>query len=319
MVHSDKLFPLLDGSASIQAQELQKAMKSATAQRDASPIKARSIAVVSGKGGVGKSNVALNLALLLGERFKTPTILLDADINMANLDVLLGLNVRLNLGHVLRGELSLKEVMLPISERVWLLPGGNGISKFKEVDWSSKNGLLKELSLLDEKADAVVIDTGAGVNRDVLFFAMASDAIVIVTTPEPTALKDAYGLLKSFLLSYGREALSKKNLFFIINMAQNLLEANTAAERLIKVSERFLALSPNYLGYLPFDPKVAKAVKERCPVVRAYPKCSVVKAMEIFTSNLIAKVGLEGAGEDDSEEFVASGAFQRLLRRLRRG
>jgi len=314
-LYDQNLFPLLDGPTSIQAKELERAMRSSTARRDVSPMKAKSIAVVSGKGGVGKSNVALNLALLLGERFKTPTVLLDADINMANLDVLLGLNVRLNLGHVLREELTLKEIILPISERVWLLPGGNGISGLKEVDWGSKSGLLKDLYVLDEKADAIVIDTGAGVNRDVLFFAMASDVIVIVTTPEPTALKDAYGLLKSFLLSYGRDKLSKKDLFFVVNMAQSSLEANAAAERLIKVSDRFLALSPRYLGYLPFDPKVAKAVKERSPVVKSYPKSSMARAMELIVSNLITKCGLEASG--DSKELAAFGAFQRLLRKLR--
>ena len=309
--------PLFDSSASLQAQELKSAMEEVLPKRaEYSCRKTKSIAVVSGKGGVGKSNFALNLALLLGDKFDKPTTLLDADIGMANLDVLLGLNARLNLSHVLNGELKLREVILPISKKVWFLPGGSGISRLNEVDWEMCPDWIDEISMFDERVDIIIADTGAGISRDVLFFAMASDTIILVTTPEPTALKDAYGLLKSLIVLYGRQTLLEKELLFVVNMARSKQEAFAAADRLMKVSAKFLNIKPRYIGYLPFDIRVADAVKSKCPIVKMHPKSPIVRSMETIAKRILG-LSEGGASEAFAKRNLSLGVFQRLFQRLK--
>jgi len=276
----------------------------------------KSIAVVSGKGGVGKSNFALNLALLFGDKFGKPTALLDADIGMANLDVLLGLNTRLNLSHVLNGDLKFRDVILPISNKVWFLPGGSGISRLNEIDWNSCPNWIDEISMFDEQVDVIIADTGAGISRDVLFFAMASDAIILVTTPEPTALKDAYGLLKSLVVLHGKKALAEKELLFVVNMARTKQEASAAADRLMKVSVKFLNIKPKYIGYLPFDIRVVDAVKNRSPIVKSHPKSPIVYSMEAIARRILES-SEENEGQKLTKHSLSLGVFQRLFQRLK--
>ncbi len=274
---------------SLQLRELQKALyEGALKNKQIRQEGKKSIAVISGKGGVGKSSFALNLALLIGEKFNKPTALIDADLGLANADVLLGLDTRLNLNHVIRGELSLREITLPVSERVWLVPGGSGIPELAEMDPQARAELLPEIMALDDMVDVIVIDTGAGINSTVRDFSMAADAIVLITTPEPTALKDAYGMIKSLFHCYTKEQLGEKEIYIVINMAFSRQEAILGAERLIRTSEHFLDLHLNFLGYLPYDLRVSRAVKARCPLVKLYPRSVLAKKMEDITERILS-------------------------------
>lgn len=295
---------------SLQLEDLKKAMARKEEEKKGRQEGKRSIAVISGKGGVGKSSFALNLALLMGERYHKPAALIDADLGLANADVLLGLDTRLNLNHVIRGELSLREITLPVSERVWLVPGGSGIPELAEMDPEARARLLPQIMALDDMVDVIVIDTGAGINSTVREFSMAADAIVIITTPEPTALKDAYGMVKTLFHCYSREELAKKEIHVVINMAFSRQEAIQGAERIIHTSKHFLDLDLNFLGYLPYDLRVPKAVKSRCPLVKLYPRSNLARRMEDISGKLLLPLAESG---QPSETSTPKGAMARLL------
>ncbi|MFA0888266.1 MAG: P-loop NTPase [Synergistales bacterium] len=273
---------------SLQAAQLRSAIAGdpAIGRKTTGPRK--TIAVVSGKGGVGKSHFALNLALTIGDRLQTPAALIDADFGLANADVLIGLDARLTLANVFRGELLLKEILVPVSDRVWLMPGGSGICELGEMDSSRVRQLLPELASLDELAEVLIIDAGAGIQSAVREVSIASDAIVLMTTPEPTALKDAYGMLKSLVQSYGIRRLADKELYLFVNMAFSEMEAREAAARMRAVSRKFLGLELKELGFLPHDIRVSKAVKAKCPLVRLYPHSELAERIERAAREILA-------------------------------
>jgi flagellar biosynthesis protein FlhG len=296
---------------SIQAEQLRRAIAGGSPGAGASRLR-KTVAVVSGKGGVGKSHFALNLALTLGDRLKIPSALLDADFGLANADVLIGLDARLTLANVFRGELPLKEILVPVSDRVWLVPGGSGIADLAEMDAKCVARLLPELSCLDDLAEVLVIDAGAGIQSAVREISVASDAIVLMTTPEPTALKDAYGMLKSLVQSYGTKRLAEKELFVFINMAFSEIEAREAAARMLTVSRKFLGLELKELGYLPHDVRVSRAVKAKCPLVRLYPHSELAGRIERAARRVLASPAAEqGAGIEGASG--KTGAWRRFL------
>ncbi len=273
----------------------------------------KTVAVVSGKGGVGKTHFALNLALTIGDRLRIPSALVDADFGLANADVLIGLDARLTLANVLRGELLLKEILVPVSDRVWLVPGGSGIADLAEMDAGRVRKLLPELSCLDDLAEVLVIDAGAGIQSAVREISIASDSIVLMTTPEPTAMKDAYGMLKSLVQSYGTGRLAEKELFLFINMAFSEIEAREAAFRMQTVSRKFLGLELKELGYLPHDIRVSRAVKAKCPLVRLYPHSELTERIERAARRVLASpdAAMPRAGNDATPG--KAGAWRRFL------
>jgi len=296
---------------SIQAEQLRMAIsggaKGASAHRSR-----KTVAVVSGKGGVGKSHFALNLALTIGDRLRIPAALVDADFGLANADVLIGLDARLTLANVFRGELLLREILVPVSDRVWLVPGGSGIGELAEMDANRVQLLLPELSCLDDLAEILVIDAGAGIQSAVREISIASDTIILMTTPEPTALKDAYGMLKSLVQSYGTRRLAEKELFLFINMAFSEGEAREAAFRIQTVSRKFLGLELQELGYLPHDIRVSKAVKAKCPLVRLYPRSELTERLERAARRILAS-SAAGRGDGMGEVQGGTGPWRRFL------
>lgn len=296
---------------SIQAEQLRKAL-AGDSSASAAGRPRKTVAVVSGKGGVGKTNFALNLALTIGDRLRIPSALLDADFGLANADVLIGLDARLSLANVFRGELSLKEILVPVSDRVWLVPGGSGIADLAEMDAGRVRKLLPELSCLDDLAQVLVIDAGAGIQSAVREISIASDSIVLMTTPEPTALKDAYGMLKSLVQSYGAARLAEKDLFLFINMAFSEIEAREAAYRMQAISRKFLGLEIRELGYLPHDVRVSKAVKAKCPLVRLYPRSELAERIDRAARRVLASpAAAQGAGTEGTA--AKTGAWRRFL------
>jgi len=242
----------------------------------------RTIAVASGKGGVGKSNVALNLAILLsagGSR----VALVDADMGLANIDVLADVEVRANLSHVIGGLRRLEEIVLDLPSGVQFVPGANGLAKLAHLSEFQRTALIRQLGALEADNDVIVIDTGAGIGPDVLQFAASADNVLAVTTPEPTAITDAYALIKVLHHSGYPGHLS-----LLVNLAVDRHEARTTFQRLSGVARQFLGTTVYDAGYVLVDPKVREAVRRREPFVLAYPRCPASRCMAALATKLSA-------------------------------
>jgi flagellar biosynthesis protein FlhG len=221
----------------------------------------RSIAILSGKGGVGKSNVAVNLALALADKGLDIAIL-DADLGLANIDILFGVTPKFNLGHVVRGEKQMSEVVFKVGERVSIIPGGVGLRERAELDEQAQSWMINRQSFLEEETDLLIIDSSAGIHTNVLSFAISSDMVILITTPEPTAIRDSYGVLKS-LYQATRGAIS---IGLLVNMASDEKEAFLVAEKIISASEQFLNFKVPYLGCVLWDSEIRESVKKRKPL-----------------------------------------------------
>jgi flagellar biosynthesis protein FlhG len=226
----------------------------------------RVIAVTSGKGGVGKTNVSVNLALAFAARGKK-VLLYDADLGLANVDVMLGVIPRFTLLNVLNGQKTLKEIIVEGPGGIRLVASGSGgVQELADLNEIQRNKFLEALLELQHESEIILIDTGAGLHRNVLAFALAAEEVIVVTTPEPTALMDAYGMIKILY----RE---KKNptVNVVVNMAANQMEADEAGKKLVVLSKRFLNLNVEYIGFVPRDAGMIRAVKEQKPVMLSSP------------------------------------------------
>ena len=227
----------------------------------------RTIAVLSGKGGVGKSNMALALSCALADKGKR-VVILDADLGLANLDILCGINAKYNLSHIIKGNHELAEVLTALEEKVDILPGGVGLKELTDLDDATLTGVFDTLEKLEDRADIVILDTGAGIHKGVLSFAHAADMALLITTPEPTSMRDAYGVIKSL----GRSSLDTDvDLLIIVNMAGSEQEAQEVAGRICTASQQFLGRAPAYLGYVLRDDNVERAVRRRKIFYRFFP------------------------------------------------
>jgi flagellar biosynthesis protein FlhG len=222
----------------------------------------RSIAVLSGKGGVGKSNVAVNLALALADN-GLDVALLDADLGLANIDILFGVIPKFNLGHVLKGEKELSEIVFKVGERVSIIPGGVGLRELADLDEHQQSWIIHRLSMLEDDADLLILDTSAGLHKSVLSFAMASDLSLLITTPEPTAIRDSYSVLKTLC----RATDGNIKIGLVVNMASDEKEAFLVAERIISASEQFLDFKIPYFGCVLWDSELRESVKKRKPLL----------------------------------------------------
>lgn len=244
----------------------------------------RTVAVLSGKGGVGKSNLALALTCALADSGNR-VVLLDADLGMANIDLLCGIGGRFNLSHVVDGSRRLDEVVVPLEENVEILPGGSGLKDLADLDDTELSGVIDSLGLLEDRADIVILDTGAGIHKGVLAFALAADTTILVTTPEPTSVRDAYGVLKS-LEGASPEG---KELLLVVNMAGSGGEAREVAGRILTASHQFLGRSPVYLGHVLRDDAVGRAVRLRRPFYRLFPSAPAGLCVRRLADDLLAR------------------------------
>ena len=247
----------------------------------------RTVAVLSGKGGVGKSNLALALTCALADSGNR-VVLLDADLGMANIDLLCGIGGRFNLSHVVDGSRRLDEVVVPLEENVEILPGGSGLKDLADLDDTELSGVIDSLGLLEDRADIVILDTGAGIHKGVLAFALAADTTILVTTPEPTSVRDAYGVLKS-LEGASPEG---KELLLVVNMAGSGGEAREVAGRILTASHQFLGRSPVYLGHVLRDDAVGRAVRLRRPFYRLFPSAPAGLCVRRLADDLLARGGV---------------------------
>ncbi len=253
----------------------------------------RMISVTSGKGGVGKTNIAANLAYLLSMINKR-TMILDADAGLANIDVILGINSPYNLSHVLNGEKLLAETLVEGPGGIKILASASGMPEMTDLSRGQKLTLIDELNSLNDSLDYILIDTGAGISSNVMYFNMAAKEIIVVTSPEPTALTDAYALIK---VLYQRHA--KKRFRLIVNMVRNPSEAKEVYKRLSNATDQFLNLTIEYLGYVLLDEKVKQAVLQQKAVAEIYPNSPATRCL----ARIAEKIGSEIA-QDDEEGSV---------------
>ena len=233
----------------------------------------RMISITSGKGGVGKTNIAANLAYLLS-RMNQKTMVLDADAGLANIDVILGINSPYNLYHVLTGERLLADTLVEGPGGIKILPSASGIPEMTDLSRGQKLTLIDELNALNDSLDFILIDTGAGISSNVMYFNMAAREIIVVTTPEPTALTDAYALIK---VLYQRHA--KRRFRLIVNMVRNPAEAKEIYDRLSHATDHFLNLTIEYLGHVLLDEKVKEAVLQQKAVTEIYPNSPATRCL----------------------------------------
>jgi len=248
--------------------------------RDAN--RTQTIAVASGKGGVGKSNLALNLSILLsaaGQR----VALIDADLGLANLDVLLDVDVRGNLSHVISGARSLSDVIVHLPSGVQLVPGASGLERLAHLNEFQRAHLLREMMQLEADNDVIVIDCGAGIGPDVVHFATAADSVIVVTAPEPTAVTDGYAVIKVLT-----QAKFDGKMSLLVNFATDRQEARLTYTRVADVARQFLGARVLDAGYVLADPKVREAVRRREPFVLAYPKCDASRCLAALAAKLCA-------------------------------
>ena len=230
---------------------------------------ARVISVTSGKGGVGKSNTSVNIALQFQRQGKR-VIIFDADFGLANIEVMFGIIPKYNLGDLMFKGKELKEIITPGPEGVGFISGGSGIAKLVNLDKEQIKRLVGKLSELDELADVIIIDTGAGISSSVMEFLVASPETMLVTTPEPASITDSYALLKALSMNedYSPEKCRVK---LIANRVGKKEEGQNLYEKLSAVSSRFLNIELEYLGAIPFDNNITKAVMTQEPVSLKYP------------------------------------------------
>jgi len=272
----------------------------------ASPVRlARAIAVTSGKGGVGKSNLAVNLAVLLAHR-DLKVCLLDADLGMANADVLCNLQPRLTLEHVVGGRCRLADAMLLAPGGFRLIPGASGVARIADLRSAQRGELLAQLSALERIADVILIDCGAGISANVVGFAASAHTVVVATTPEPTAITDGYGMIKS-LLRQSPDAVIQ----VVVNMAASETEAQGVFNRINRVTQTFLNRPLQYGGAVPIDPAVPAAVRQRLPFTLLAPDAPSTLALKRLAARLVPG-GEERLEESAIDAPVRTGFFSRL-------
>ena len=225
----------------------------------------RVIAITSGKGGVGKTSIVGNLGYAFAKIGKK-VLILDADLGLGNLDVLLGLAPKFNLSHVILGEKSIEEILIEGPGKMKILPASSGIQELTSLTKDQKVQILKQLDSLIDSVDVLFIDTAAGISSNVMDFNATAQEIVVVVSPEPTSITDAYALMKVLSLKY-----SGKTCKLMVNMVRRPEEGREVFRQLQLVTDRFLDISIEYLGYEMFDEKVTRGVKSQRIVSEIYP------------------------------------------------
>lgn len=253
---------------------------------------ARVIAVTSGKGGVGKTSTSVNLAISLAEKGNR-VVLLDADLGLANVEVLLGLNSIYNLQHVISGEKSMAQILVKGPGGIAVVPGTSGLSKLADLNPKARDNIMAGLKQLQEQADFIVIDTMAGIGRSAVAFVVAADEVILISTPEPSSIVDAYGMLKT--------AYQKRDdavIRLIVNMVLNKKQAALVYSKLSNAAQQYLGRKLSYLGMIPRDPHVSQAVMQSHPFCIRYPSTAATKSIKDIAGRLVSQKAASGPGTD---------------------
>jgi flagellar biosynthesis protein FlhG len=255
---------------------------------------ARVIAITSGKGGVGKTNFSVNLGLALanlGQR----VLIIDADLGLANVEFVLGCTPQYNLLNFLDDGFRLTDIVSEGPRGVRFMSGGSGIHQLANLSEAHLGRIISQMVQFDQWADIILIDTGAGLHRNVMNFVMAADEVIIITTPEPTAIADAYAMMKTYAAHYGRAPLK-----LVINRVLEMTEGQQVVDKLVKVSLRFLGITVSNLGFVYEDVNVLKALKSQVPVILAHPDSISVRCIEniahrvLYGKDAVQATGIQG-------------------------
>lgn len=263
---------------------------------------ARAIAVSSGKGGVGKTNLAVNLAVAFAARGQR-VVLLDADLGLANADVLCGITPRATLEDVVSSDRALEDVMVAAPGGFRLVPGASGVSRLADMGQTQRRHVLDQLLELERSTDLLIVDTGAGIGANSMAFAAAAHTILVTTTPEPTAIADAYGAIKTLVARGCREGIK-----LVVNMSRSEEEGRQVHARIDRVSRAFLSTPIEYAGSVPLDPMMPAAVRRRAPVSLVHPDALSSVAIRRLAA------ALSGESESHSRADQRKGFLARLAR-----
>lgn len=241
--------------------------------------KTRTVAITSGKGGVGKTSLAVSLSIALANDGASVT-LLDADLGLANINVVLGIIPQYNLYHVIKGKKKLKDIIIDVPEGIRIVAGASGFHQLANLDQKQRNEFIGSLDEL-EGDDYMIVDTGAGVSQNVLSFVLAADDVIVVTTPEPTAITDAYGIIKSIAAQN-----SDKVIKLVVNRAQSVAEGKRVAQRVINIAGQFLNIKVENLGFIFDDIYVQKSIRNQKPYVVSYPRSKASSCVKIISNRM---------------------------------
>lgn len=239
----------------------------------------KTIAITSGKGGVGKTNMAVNLGLALANQGKR-VLIFDADLGLANVDILFGYSCEHTLADVIENRMQLTDILVDAPDGVKILPASSGVLRLERLSMSQLASLADAMERLSSRFDVLLIDTGAGMTDSVLFFSSVADEVMLVTTPEPTAITDGYALVKVLSSEYG-----VKSLVLLVNEVLDNKEAHVVHKKLSAVCEKHLGVKVKFGGSVDKDTNLEKAVRERKPVYISYPTAPASNCLRVFAKN----------------------------------
>ncbi len=281
-----------------QAEQLREIMRSRN-ENSSGSTKTRVIAVASGKGGVGKTNMSINIAIAYAQLGKK-VLVMDADLGLANVNVAMGIIPKYNLYHLIRQKKKMKDIIINTDFGIQIVAGASGFSKIANLSDTEREHFIEEIGQMDA-VDVIVIDTSAGVSSNVLDFIAAADDAIIVTTPEPTAITDAYGIIKIIATEIDNMNLGIK---LIVNRVKSVTEGKKVSERVINIASQFLNLKVDYLGYVYDDPQVSQAILKQKPFIIVDPDSKASICIKHIVSRL------------EKVEYKEGGGLKRFLNRL---
>jgi flagellar biosynthesis protein FlhG len=284
-----------------QAAELRAMMQNRNQTTSAKTHGTRIIAITSGKGGVGKTNLAVNMAIAYAEAGKK-VILIDGDLGMANVNVLLNVVPSQNLLHVITQHKSISDIILDTDYGIKFIAGANGFSRIANLSDTELDYFVKEFSQLSN-ADIIIIDTGAGITNNVMSFVAAADEVYVVTTPEPTAITDAYGIIKIIATELTN---SNINMKLLVNRVHSAEEGKRISDRIINIAAQFLNYKIDYLGFIYEDAIVTSSVLRQKPFIVSAPQSKPAQCVRHIV------------GRIEKTDFEEEEGFSRFLRKLRK-
>lgn len=239
------------------------------------------IAVTSGKGGVGKSNMVINLGIALA-KLRRRVLIVDVDLGLANIETLLGISCDYNVQHVVDGQKRLEDIIVPGASGIRIIPGSSGISRLADLSSKKRKEFIEHFGRLQGTVDVILVDTMAGISKNVVGFAVAADEVLLVTTPEPTAVLDAYAMVKT-IFHRQRNA----NIKLLVNMVSDERQARQTAHRIESVVKQFLNRRVRTVGYVPLDQHVREAVMKSRALMELYPNSPAAKSVQTVAARLV--------------------------------
>lgn len=239
---------------------------------------ARVITISSGKGGVGKTNFTVNLAIALSRRnFRVSVI--DADLGLANVDVIMGVVPKYTLTHVIKNEMDIREVVLEGPEGIKVISGGSGVMELVNIDAEALENLIESLAFLNDESEFILVDTGAGLSQNVMSFIRAASEVILVVTPDPSAITDAYALIKNITAQ-------DKQIRIVINRVESNKEGQDVFNKIHSAAKKFLKVDVENLGFIYEDPNVRKSVRQQIPFTVSSPNCLASKGIDLIAASL---------------------------------